>query len=180
MEQLNSKTWLLSHHKIESDNGERQHIHTMRDFFIFGVCLGGMAVTFLIWGVLLRMGYLRVSYAIKGNPVFAPPALLHSLIFLGLAIGSLAIGPLIPSDVRLNFGTYVFGPLIISVFVFAIWQPWWLKPAWLRWLEKEHGDIIEILWEEVRKEGHAWERRVRTQAQLEAWAAEVRRKRGLE
>lgn len=151
----------------------------MEDFFAFGICLGGMSVFFTTWGILIRIGYLRTSYAVKGNPVFASPALLHSLIFLGLAMGSLAILPLIPPEARLSFGTYVFGPLIISTFVFAIWQPWWLKPRWLRWLEKEHGDIIEVLWEEVRKEGHAWERRVRTQEELEQWVAEVRRKRGL-
>jgi hypothetical protein len=151
----------------------------MQEFFIFGVCLGGMSITFLTWGILLRSGYLRASYAVRGNPVFASPALLHSLIFLGLALGVLAILPLLPPEIRLNFGNFVFGPLIISVFVFAVWQPRWLRPKWLRWLEEEHSDVIEILWEEVRKEGHTWGRRVQIQEQLEEWVAEVRRKHGL-
>lgn len=151
----------------------------MENLFLFGGCLGGMSILFLTWGILLRMGYLRASYAVKGNPVFASPALLHSLIFLGLAAGALAILPLFPKEVRSDLVTFLYGPLFISIFIFAIWQPRWLKPAWLRWMEDNHKDIIEILWEEVRKEGHSWERRVRTQEQLEAWVAEVRRKHRL-
>jgi hypothetical protein len=151
----------------------------MEGFFVFGICLGGMSILFLTWGILIRTGYLRTSYAVKGNPVFASPTLLHSLIFVGLAMGALAILPIVPKQARSDVVTFVYGPLFISIFIFAIWQPGWLKPKWLRWLEKEHGDIIEILWEEVRKEGHAWERRVRTQEELEQWVAEVRRKHGL-
>jgi hypothetical protein len=69
--------------------------------------------------------------------------------------------------------------MLVITYILAIWQPWWLKPAWLRWLEKKHGDILEILWEDVRKDRWRWEREVRTQEDLEAWVAEVRQKHGL-
>jgi hypothetical protein len=46
------------------------------------------------------IGYLRTSYAVKGNPVFASPALLHSLIFVGLAMGALAMLPIVPKQAR--------------------------------------------------------------------------------
>ena len=150
----------------------------MREVFAFG-CVGVMGVVFLTWGILIRLGYLRTSYAVRGNPVFASPALLHSLVFLGLGMGVLATIPFIPIEMRLSLINYFLAPLLMLTIVFAMWQPWWLKPKWLRWLEKEHGDIIEILWEEVRQEGHTWERRVRTQADLEDWVAEVRRKHGM-
>ena len=138
-----------------------------------------MAVTFLTWGILARLGYLRASYTLKGHPVIAPRSLVYGLIPLGLGAGLLAIGPLLPEEIRPNLVSYGLGPLWILTLILAIWQPWWLKPAWLRWLEKEHGDILGILWKEVRKEGHAWERRVQTQEQLEAWVTEVRRKHGV-
>ena len=95
-------------------------------------------------------------------------------------MGVLAALPLFPMSARSNIVLYIFGPLLIVTYILAMWQPWWLKPKWLRWLEKEHGRIIQVLWEEVRKEGHSWERRVRTQEQLEQWVAEVKRKRGLD
>ena len=151
----------------------------MKELFTFGICLGGMAITFLTLGILTRLGYLRAAYAIRGHSVLAPRAFVYVLIFLGLLAGSFAIIPLMPEEVRLDFGTFFIGPLWILTLILAIWQPRWLKPKWLRWLEEEHGDIIEILWEEVRKEGHGWERRVRTQEDLEQWVAEVRRKHGL-
>jgi hypothetical protein len=71
-------------------------------------------------------------------------------------------------------------PLQVAAYILAACQPRWLKPAWLRWLEREHGDIIGLLWQDVRKDRWGWERRVRTQAQLEAWVAEVRRRHGRE
>jgi hypothetical protein len=65
--------------------------------------------------------------------------------------------------------------------IFYIFQPSFLKPAWLKWLEREHGDIMPILQQEANAmESGVWEERVKTQAGLEAWVAEVRRKHGLE
>jgi len=52
----------------------------MKEFFVFGVCLGGMAVTFLTLGILTRLGYLRAMYALKGHLVIAPPSLVYGLI----------------------------------------------------------------------------------------------------
>ena len=91
----------------------------------------------------------------------------------------IAFGNLFPTQTLRDWSLNIAFGLTALGIVLAIWRPWWLKPKWLRWLEKEHGDIIGILWEEVRKEGHAWERRVRTQEQLEQWVEEVQRKRGL-
>lgn len=62
--------------------------------------------------------------------------------------------------------------------LFNFLQPSFLKPAWLKWLEREHGDIINLLSEDAQKMGlEVWEKRVETQANLEAWVAEVRRRK---
>ena len=63
--------------------------------------------------------------------------------------------------------------------ILAIWQPKWLKPHWLRWLEEEHADVIHLLREDVHQDRWGWQRRVKTQAQMEAWVAEVRRRHNL-
>ncbi|GAB4415445.1 MAG: hypothetical protein Fur0044_10540 [Anaerolineae bacterium] len=89
-------------------------------------------------------------------------------------------------------GTVPQSPDIQSVFIFVglgfgvlggffyIFQPSFLKPAWLRWLEQEHGDIMPILQQEAQAMGlKNWEKRVATQVGLEEWVEEVRRKRGL-
>lgn len=51
------------------------------------------------------------------------------------------------------------------------WQPRWLKPTWLRWLEDNYGSAIDLMFEEVRQMGvDNWEAQVKTQTDLERWA----------
>ncbi len=146
---------------------------------VFG---GGLGLFFLIIGIKIRLGRWRGIYAAKGYPVYMPRALASVGIPLALtffSMGILAILPIAKED-RGNIFLYGTFPLLIMTYILAIWQPWWLKPKWLRWLEKEHGEIIGILWEDVRKDRRGWERRVRTQQGLEEWVAEVRQKHGLD
>ena len=146
------------------------------------IFVGGLGVILLIVGVVIRLGIWRAIYAVKGYPVYMPRALVSVGIPLALTALSIGLVPILPiaKENRGDVITYVTAPLLIITYILAMWQPWWLKPAWLRWLEKEHGDIIHLLWEDVRQDRWGWERRVRTQEALETWVAEVRRKHGLE
>jgi hypothetical protein len=64
--------------------------------------------------------------------------------------------------------------------IFYIFQPSFMKPTWLRWLESEHGDIMPLLCKDVREMGDSiWNERIQTQADLEGWVAEVREKYGV-
>jgi len=71
--------------------------------------------------------------------------------------------------------------IIVALFVLPliclIWQPRWLKPAWLQWLEDHYGSRLEKMFQAARKMGpREWEAQVRTQADLEQWAERVARK----
>lgn len=146
------------------------------------IVVGGLGVLFLGVGIMIRLGLWRSICAVKGYPVYMPRALIFVFIPMGFAALSIGLVPLLPiqPENRGDVITYATIPLLIATYILAMWQPWWLKPAWLRWLEKEHGDILEILWEDVREDPWGWERRVRTREDLEEWVAEVRRKHGLE
>ncbi len=75
---------------------------------------------------------------------------------------------------------YLGGGFFILALVFNFTQPTFLKPAWLKWLESEHHEIMDLLIEDAHAMGlDIWQKRVETQAGLEAWVAEVRRKHGL-
>jgi hypothetical protein len=152
----------------------------LSDFLVF-LLLIAFGLVFFTMGVLARLGHFRWIYAMKGHLVLAPPPLVHVATLIGFGMMFMGFLPFLPiaPEKRGDLVGYILLPLLIAIYVLAIWQPWWLKPAWLRWLEQEHGDIIELLWEDVRQDRWAWERRVRTQAQLEAWVAEVRRKNEL-
>ena len=69
--------------------------------------------------------------------------------------------------------------LAIAVTIFGlIFAPRLLKPAWLRWLEKEHGAILPILRQEIQKMGpEKWNRRINTQEELAEWINEVKMQR---
>lgn len=142
--------------------------------FVGLTALGGL---FLVAGILSRMGYLRWVYAMKGHPILTPNRFAYVLIPIGIMTLFFGLLPFLPQTGR-NLAFNISLAFLIIVYVLAIWLPWWLKPVWLRWLEKEHGDILHLLWEDVRKDRWGWERRVRTQTDLEAWVAEVRSKHG--
>ena len=154
---------------------------TENEVFIV-VCMGSIGVTLFLVGILARFGIYRSLFAVKGNPAVAPTVLTYILIPGSLVPFFFALLPFLPisKQDRGDLVISVLIPLLVANYVLAIWQPWWLKPKWLRWLEQEHGDILELLREEVRKDRWGWERRVRTQKDLEEWVAEVRRKHGLE
>ena len=73
----------------------------------------------------------------------------------------------------------VFFGLAGLAIVSLIWQPRWLKPYWLRWLEEHYGHVLEEMFEEARQMGaYEWEAQVRTQADLEQWADRVAQQHG--
>ncbi len=145
------------------------------------ICIGSVGILFFVVGILVRLGIWRAIYAAKGYPVYMPRALGFVLIPSGVMflLLWLILSLPVPKETRGDLVMYVLAPTLISTYILAMWQPWWLKPKWLRWLEEEHGTIIELLWEDVRKNLWGWERRVRTQKDLEKWVDEVRRKHGL-
>ena len=153
----------------------------MQDFLVFGVCLGGMSITFLTFGTLARLGYFKGVYAGKGFPVLVPRELVYGMIPFGLMVGIFAILPLIPptNELRMKIVIYLVPPLWIIAGILAVWQPHWLKPAWLRWLEDNYGHVQEAIFAEARQMGiRNWETQVRTDEDLKRWADSVARKHG--
>ncbi len=101
----------------------------------------------------------------------------YAQIPIGMFFISLAVAAITQLEVFANISI----GLGICGFIFSFLQPSFLKPTWLKWLEQGHGDIMPILQQEANAMGLGiWEARVKTQADLETWVAEVRRKHGLE
>ena len=94
----------------------------------------------------------------------------------GLTCLCLLISGVIPSSSSLRqvvfyFAFVLFGVAWVSNFI----QPSFLTPAWLRWLETKHGDILPILKREAQNMGlDYWEQKVKTQEDLEKWVDTVR------
>ena len=144
--------------------------------FIFLLSIGGVG---LVSGFFMWTGRLKTWFLVRRIPVLLPTAFFNgSVVLLGLVPITLAVAALTGKLILL---WCLVLPLMMLALVLAIWQPWWIQPAWYRWLEEHHGDIIPLLQEEARAMGRwNWQRRVATQEGLERWVAEVRRKHGLD
>lgn len=133
---------------------------------------------FLVGGVLMYSGIYKSWWLNESTPI-TPTGIAYglfpgSIIFFILAyIGYFQPAPSLRDNLLYFLGT----PSILLSIIFSMWQPRWLKPKWLRWLETHHSLILGLLCEEARKEEWSkWNRRVSTQEGLEEWVEEVRHK----
>ncbi len=93
---------------------------------------------------------------------------------LCMLFGATAFAPFVPDSWRLLL--FFAGGAVAFFGIFILGR--FLKPSWLRWLEREHGKIIPLLCNEIQEMGYQnWDQRINTQQDLEQWVEEVRRKR---
>jgi len=113
--------------------------------------------------------YYMIDHIYAGRVYVAIPAGIAFLIF------GLAAIPESP-DVSLNI---IGVGLVIGVIglAFGFTQPSFLKPPWLRWLEREHSELMPFLRKEANRMGlNVWNKRIQSQEDLEDWVEEVRDK----
>jgi hypothetical protein len=139
--------------------------------------IGGFGL--LALGVYIRFGGFKTLFLAKGIPVLMPRALQNIPIPLGIILLLfLLIGTFVPTvSMRQALLTWFIMPLFVLSLVIAVWPPRWLRPQWLNYLEDEYGSVMWHLLEDVHNP-REWTRRVRTQAGLEEWAEETRKKLG--
>jgi hypothetical protein len=151
------------------------------DYYLSSIACLAVPLAFSVWWVRMKLGrdkrwFVMPGYYISRNFYFALP-----FFTLGMLIGTVDI---------ILFGQDPYRsvvPLLVAfgfwglAFVFAYLEPDWLAPTWYRWLKREHGNILSLLAQEAHQLGRAeWLKHVQTQADLEAWVAEVRKKHRLE
>jgi hypothetical protein len=135
-----------------------------------------LSLAFLVHGIYRLKGPVSVWYLAHGlYAVYAGGLNYFSIPFgIVMALWALALSPFVPDGWKLwlfNIGT-VGGFLGVILARF-------LKPRWLRWLEREHGKIVPLLRNEIQEMGyHEWDQRINTQRDLEQWVEEARRKHG--
>jgi hypothetical protein len=124
---------------------------------------------------------------VRGPAPFFGPANYHFIILLGALLVVFGLTGL-PGDVqtRQDLLVYVLGPCFILAFIIGLWQPWWIKPRWIRQLQENHRDIYPFLreaaQEEVgtdRKKMDEWCRKMDTVEGQNEWVAEVRKRLGM-
>jgi hypothetical protein len=150
----------------------------MQEYSCAFILLVGSGLVFIVLGLGIRLGYWRWWYLGPDDPIFYPKPGVYGFITLGLTCVVLSLVFVFPYPNPLSrimfWGSFFL--CILSILLVGL-QPWWIKPAWVRWLEEENADILDRLIEEARRTKD-WHKRVATQEGLEAWVAEVREKWG--
>lgn len=141
-----------------------------------------LGIAFLSMGIYVRLGGFKSLYLAKGIPILMPRALQNFAMPLGLTLIATATTSsqiLFPSvETRQQLTLWVEMPIFVIGLILVAWAPRWLKPRWLVYLEDEYGTVMWHLLDEAKKDVRGWSRRVRTQAGLEEWAEETRKKLG--
>jgi len=106
-------------------------------YVVYSIMLGGVFLIYL--GIACRMGKYRSWYFVSDSRRSAIP-------YLGvpLGIGTILVGlsSLLPTEFRVPLLFLGWGGGFIVGLVFLFFQPSFLKPEWLKWLENEHKEII--------------------------------------
>jgi hypothetical protein len=136
-----------------------------------------LGLTFVLGGLLFHLGRWRGWYLAPDTIFGARPAL-YGFVPMGLAAICLAVSISLPTlEARQSGLAYITLPLGCLGGILTFWQPKWLKPKWVCWLEENNQDILDLIIEEGRKTKD-WGKVVATQEGLEAWVAQVRQKHG--
>jgi len=146
-----------------------------------------LGAPFLMLGLAIRLGHFKRYFLVRGPNAFFGPANYHFVILGGALFIVLGLCGL-PGDVQTRqhlFG-YLFLPSFILAFIVGLWQPWWLKPKWIRQLKENHPDIYPFLRDAAqaevgndRKKADEWFAKMDTVESQNEWVAEVRERVGM-
>jgi hypothetical protein len=139
--------------------------------------LGIIGILMLLLGIYIMNGGFKIVYIVQGRPFITPITMLRGgLIPYGLTfiVWSIVLSDLVPDITsRQKLTIWLVGPMTAISVGLAVWQPQWLQPRWLAYLENKYGDTSWYLLQEAAKDPQAWAQRVKTQAGLEEWAEET-------
>ena len=140
------------------------------DLFMIGIGLFG--VLMIIMGLYNLFGSINSLY-IAG---YAHLTLaLYTFIPSGLFFVSMFLGSYFPAPTSLYILNSGGAIAIIGTYIMS--RPL-MQPKWVKWLKREHGDILDVIQIEIRKEPY-WNRMINTQEELEAWVEEIRATKNL-
>jgi hypothetical protein len=151
-------------------------------FELLGMTVIGLI--FLAMAILIRSGRYKRWYL---GPML-PPFRFKSAMYFGFPFclfwftpPILALLP-IPKEAQSVLLEIGWGSSFVLSALFAIWQPRWLKPTWLRRLEDQYNRpterLLEARWRRRIKEGQMsyqeWAQRIETQKGLDELVQQVR------
>jgi hypothetical protein len=155
--------------------------------FVFFLATFGLGSAIFGWGMCIRLGYRKRYFLVKGPALFLGPANYHFVILAGAVLIVFGVAG-VPGDVetRQDLLGLLYIPSMVLAFIIGLWQPWWLKPKWIRQLQENHPDIYPFLREAAQEEvgtdwkkAEEWASKMDTVESQNEWVAEVRKRLGM-
>jgi hypothetical protein len=139
----------------------------------------GVAIVFFTLGIGGRLGYFKSHYIGKPVPGLPARTLAYAYVPAGLFVLFLvAANHFSVSRWRdTPLGLAVLSGFLIILLVPMLRPPRWLKPDWINWLEDNYGHVLPQMYQEANRTSN-WSSRMKTQADVEAWADQVAQKCG--
>jgi hypothetical protein len=123
-----------------------------------------LGIFFVLFGLTIRMGYWKKMY-------FASKGGIYGYIPMGLLFVLYSYyDEVIASHPEYKIHYYIgFGLLIAISLYFSIAKPKWMKPTWVKWVEKYPPKVINKMTEQVNKDAE-WEKNTASEKSVDAWA----------
>jgi hypothetical protein len=130
--------------------------------------VGPICLYLIIW-----LGWIKSWYILVPLPGKFSSSAVYALLPIGLAFSMLMIAAMFfPTEARTKLDVWSVLFLLLGGvgLVFIFWCPRWLKPPWVRWLEREYGYCLDVLIDEARKVNRwEWESAVQTREGMQSW-----------
>jgi hypothetical protein len=127
----------------------------------------------IIRGIWMLQGNAKGWYFVKH--IYA--GFVYGQIPMGIGAIWMALATIPNSQTATYLLLYTGVFFIIVGIVFNFIRPSFMKPFWYRSLESRYGDMMFVLKNEAHEMGlELWQSKMKTQADVEAWAEEVRQK----
>jgi hypothetical protein len=130
-------------------------------------------VLFIIQGIRMLQGEGKAWYFARH--IYA--GAVYGYIPLGIGSICMALATIPESKALTALLIYIGGFFGILGVVFNFIRPSFMKPVWYRSLESRYGNMMPVLENEAHEMGlELWQSKMETQADIDAWAEEVRQK----
>jgi hypothetical protein len=129
-------------------------------------------VIFIILGIAARVGYWKNWYwQVRGSTYGYIP---YGVIFILASYNDALKNVFSPNE----WIIYIFYGVFLGIGLwFSIRPPQFMKPTWVRWIEKYPANIIEAMRSEAKNDT-AWGKNTKDETTVDAWAKSVKVNKG--
>ncbi len=138
-----------------------------------GLLIQAFGIIFIVLGVAARIGYWKNWYwQVRGSTYGYIP---YGCIFFLSSYNDELKKIFFPNE----WVVYIFYGIFLVIGLWcSIRPPQFMKPTWVRWIEKHPANIVEAIRNDARNDT-SWEKHIKSEETVDAWAKSVKASKAL-